>query len=317
MTDLVLIDISEEIYHGEEYADFISGSAIWEVYSTCPAQYKYSVKNPTKAMEFGSQVHCAVLEPELFAKKYVAEQDWSDCLTSDAAMKSWLKAHGQSGYSTKKSDQLIEMILACDESVKIKKVEEEKWLNEIGDAEVIKKNDYEILTEMQQTIHQFGNYSSLISNGFCEKSIVGVINIPVIGGVKVKIRPDIISSDYLSITNYKTTTSAKPDDVVSSSVRLGYFAKEMFNYDVYCAWLRQNGASEDMINSVQVQILAQQKTPPYLPCGIVLTDEQKDIGRSQYMQGLLDLVNAKQNDTWATYTDGFIETETPAWAFYK
>lgn len=317
MTDLVLIDIPEEVYHGEEYADYISGSDIWEVYSTCPAQYKYSVKNPTKAMEFGTQVHCAILEPELFTKKYVPERDWSDYLSSDAAMKSWLKAHGQTGYSTKKSDQLIEMILACDDSVKIKKVEEEKWLNEIGDAEVIKKSDYEVLTEMQQTIHQFSNYSNLITNGFCEKSIVGVINIPEIGEVKVKIRPDIMSDDYLSTTNYKALASAKPEDVVNSSIRHGYFAKEMFNHDVYCAWLRQHGASEDMISSVRVQILAQQKTPPYLPCGIVLTEEQKELGRSQYMQGLLALVNAKQNDIWSTYTDGFIETETPTWAFYK
>ena len=314
---LKLLDIPEEIYHGDEYSDYINGSSIWEVYSTCPAQYKYSVSTTSKALEFGTQVHCAVLENELFKTKYVVEPDWSDCLSSDAAMKAWLKDSGQTGYSTKKTHQLIDMIHAVDPTVKVKLIEQANWSESIGDVEIIKQQDMDQLTLMHRTIHQFSAYSDLINNGHNEKSIVGEMDFEGIGKIKVKTRPDIISNDYLSITNYKTAASAKPADVVKACLNHGYFAKEMFNYDVYIQWMKESGANEETIAQVKVQILAQQKTAPFLPCGITLSPDQMALGREQYQKGLRALVGAINTDSWSCYTDGFITTETPSWAFYE
>ncbi len=68
-----LLDIPEEIYHAEKR--FISKHSL-DIFRESPFKYKEMIegrleRTTSAAMEFGTALHCAVLEPEKFAEIYV------------------------------------------------------------------------------------------------------------------------------------------------------------------------------------------------------------------------------------------------------
>ena len=156
-------------YHAHD--DSISKSTL-DRFSASP--YKFFNAPPmqqTKAMLTGSAFHAAVLEPEIFDELFAIEPDYSDCLSSDAAMKSWLKAAGQTGYSTKKTFQLIEMIHAIDPTVKIKTIEQANWLESHQETEIITPAVMEKVEGMKAAVMNNDQAAAFISaDGYVELS---------------------------------------------------------------------------------------------------------------------------------------------------
>lgn len=136
--------------------------------------YKFYNAKPmkqTQAMKIGSAIHCSVLEPELFEKEYAVEPDWSDCLSSDAAMKQYLKSVGRSGYSSLKTYDLAIMCFECDPNIKIQFVEKSLWLAEFPDAELITIAEMEKIKGMQKAVWAHDEARQLLqAQGYCEIS---------------------------------------------------------------------------------------------------------------------------------------------------
>src|SRR5699024_5136269 len=112
--------MSNEDYHSE--AEHVSGSALCTIHEFSPAHWRFGDKKETPALEFGIASHAALLEPDKFASEFVRgldKDDYPNALTSDAAMKSWLKERGIKGYSTKTKQELVEMIRKTGEDVDI------------------------------------------------------------------------------------------------------------------------------------------------------------------------------------------------------
>lgn len=73
MIDGIYDEITNEEYHGMPWC--ISKTGLDKIHQS-PAHYKAFVENPPKptpAMQFGTAVHMAILEPELFKEKYVED----------------------------------------------------------------------------------------------------------------------------------------------------------------------------------------------------------------------------------------------------
>lgn len=89
--------LSNDDYHDQEKAPGVSSTALWAIFDHCEAQYKFSEKTTSPALEFGIASHAAMLEPELFDAEFVrdvAKDDYEDMITSTSVLKSKLKELG-------------------------------------------------------------------------------------------------------------------------------------------------------------------------------------------------------------------------------
>ena len=80
---------------------------------------------PTPEMQFGSALHCLVLEPAKFAERYacqIDETDFPGCLRTIDDCRQWIREHGESPRGTRKAD-VIAQALAIDSSVAILDIE--------------------------------------------------------------------------------------------------------------------------------------------------------------------------------------------------
>lgn len=298
--------LSDDTYHGEDFKDFLSGSELWSFFDKSPAEAVYGEKKDTEALKFGSLVHCAVLEPKLFESKYAMDfKAPDDCLTSDAAMKSWLKTHGIAGYSSKKGFELVDMVKKAEPN-QMCSIDEQRKYQELHEGkEFIKPAIFEQLQGMRDTMLQYDSYQMLIDVSECEVSITGESEL--LNGQLVKVRPDIYQGNC--ICNYKTTSNAKPDHVISDSFKYGYFMKEYFNALI---------VSEITGEFPEVRILAQSKVAPYVVTGIKLTDEQLEIGRIQFEKAFALWSACKDAGAYIDYAQGeWLEVETPQWMVSK
>lgn len=91
-------NIPEAEYHA---TDAISKSGLWTIYKRTPFHYQYGDKKETNTMKFGSAIHCAVLEPEQFEKRFFKGPDdrrgnkWKDMQNNMAADKIELLTSGE------------------------------------------------------------------------------------------------------------------------------------------------------------------------------------------------------------------------------
>lgn len=69
-------EMSNELYHDPNAwtAEYVSGSSLAEIYSTCPAYWKYKPRQETKALVFGTQSHTNFESKELFEKHIAAHR---------------------------------------------------------------------------------------------------------------------------------------------------------------------------------------------------------------------------------------------------
>lgn len=301
---LTAAELPESVYHGEEYADYLSGSELWAYIDTCPAEYVYGEKRETQSMITGSAVHSEVLEMATFDELYYREfEPDEETLTSDTAIKARLKELGIAGHSTKSGRELWDMLLKAEPDAKIEKNEIAKLAEQNPDRTVIPFVQYDMAKAMRRQLMSYPNYAEFINGGICESSIVGECEL--FGRkVKVKVRPDIIYGQ--SITNYKTALSAKPADLVRASARNGYFMKEVFTALVY----EQLTGAFPVIN-----ILGQSKKAPYVCTGFTMTQDMIDIGIAQLEKAFSLWAACQDAGTVIDYAQGewLADLEVKSW----
>lgn len=299
-------ELPEYEYHGEQYADYLSGSELWDYIDTCPAEYVYGEKKETQSMITGSAVHSEVLEMHSFDDFYYRGfEPTDDTLTSDAAVKSRLKELGIAGYSTKSGKDLWDMLLNAEPDSLIEKNEIRKMEEANPDRTMLPFAQYDMVKAMRKQLMQYPVYAEYINDGLCESSIVGECEL--FGRkVKVKVRPDIILGN--SITNYKTAASAKPSDLIRSSARNGYFMKEVFNAIVV----------EQLTGTFpKIYILGQSKKAPYVCTMFEMTQDMIDIGMAQLEKAFSLWCECQDAGVVVDYAQGEIlkDLEVEQWMF--
>lgn len=298
-------ELSNQDYHAD--TEHINGSGLWNILDRCPAAWRYKDEEDeqSKALIFGTGSHTALLEPERFDAEYArmpTKEDFGDdLLVTVSDMNSWAKERGIKGLSGKSKDEVIKIIRATGEPVKI--YDEERLVAEINanGRILLEGNDYDAIQQMRAVIHANSYYSSLLSGAYAEVSILGELN-----GEKAKVRFDCLTKGG-DIIDYKTAVSAKPDEFFRHAARLGYFMKMAMQHDMFVAAYGHAPRS--------VNLLVQEKKAPFIPALIRLTEEQLRIGRIQ-LNGAMEIYKAcKKANSWPGYSMGnpVIEMDTPEW----
>nr|DAV89188.1 MAG TPA: Exodeoxyribonuclease 8 [Caudoviricetes sp.] len=304
-------ELTNEQYHAD--TEHINGSGLWNIYDRCPAAWRYKDEEDeqSKALIFGTGSHTALLEPERFDAEYARMPVVDDfpkdkdgkptVLVTTADMNSWAKERGIKGLSGKSKAEVIKIIRATGEPVKI--YDEERLIAEINanGRILLEGNDYDAIQQMRAVIHANSYYSSILAGAYAEVSILGELN-----GEKAKVRFDCLTKGG-DIIDYKTAVSAKPDEFFRHAARLGYFMKMAMQHDMFVAAYGHAPRS--------VNLLVQEKKAPFIPALIRLTEEQLRIGRIQ-LHGAMEIYKAcKKANSWPGYSMGnpVIEMETPEW----
>lgn len=327
-------EMSNDEYHAKDswVADYVSGSELSQIHETCPAAYRFSQKQPTKALEFGTQSHTNFESAELFEKHYRRATDSAeikDLITSQTALASKLKSFGLIGTSGKQYPELLEMMTKCGEDLNvlwlIEQCESAKAL--VDGVELVAAKDYDACVSMRQVLEMIPAHNACMNSPTAQRelSIFGEIS-----GVKVKVRldhvdvvdnagyirnagydPDV-TPEVVVITDYKSTSSAKPEEFDRKAYDLGYYLKMALQRDLFVKAFNEK-------RPVIVRLLAQEKKEPFLPLAFRLTGDHIKIGRSQYISVIHQYAQCIAHDSWPAYVNGESEINLgiPAWVQAK
>lgn len=299
-------ELSNEDYHGEATGEFVSGSTLCKIDNECPAAWRFADEERTAALEFGVASHASLLEPEKFEAEFVRglePSEYPNALNTDASMKAWLKATGVKGYSTKKKDGLIEMIINTGELVQLFPVMLSAFEKEHDDKTIVDPSDFDNIMQMRRVIFANPEHGKMLEGAMVEHSFTCEIEID--GDThKVKIRPDIITKN-MEVPDYKTTRSAKPEDFGRQAYYAGYWLKQALIHDVLASYF---GGVE-----MKMGLMAQEKKAPFISQLFWLTEEQLEVGRDQYRAALVYYSACKEADVWPAYESGAVDLPTPGY----
>lgn len=108
-------------------------------------------------------------------------------------------------------------------------------------------------------------------------------------GLKVKMRPDIMSQTKSTITDIKSCVDSSPKKFKNDVYSYGYSISAAY----YC----------DFLNRENYVFAAMEKQAPYQVSLYTLNDEMIEYGRSQYRMGLDLLKWSFDNNYWCTYNE--------------
>ena len=154
-------ELSNQDYHAD--TEHINGSGLWLILNGCPALWKYGEKEETDALLFGTAGHCATLEPERFLAEYARMPVIDDfpkdkdgnrtVLVTVSDMNSWAKERGIKGLSGKSKDEVIKILQATGEPVKIYDVIRAEAEKAAAGKQMLEGNDFDAIQQMRAVIH--------------------------------------------------------------------------------------------------------------------------------------------------------------------
>lgn len=296
-------ELSNDDYHSEKYKDYASGSSLYRLFSECPADFNYGEDKESAALHFGTASHAAMLEPKLFEQQFIREVskvDDENYLTSDMAIKKFIKDKGIPGYQSKNYPDLVIRSLDIDPEVKIFALEKLLQQYKCSGKTLVKGEDFDNIIQMRKVLFSDNDNVELFKDATVETSILCEV---LIGDIwhKVKIRPDIITKSGI-VPDYKTTARMNPEEFARQAFNAGYWFKQAFVIDIlYAVYGLQLVAA----------LLAQGKKSPFIPQLYYLTEEQLQVGREQYLGALYRFEQCKQSNVWPAYFDGAVNLPTP------
>lgn len=183
--------VPERVYHGRTLG--LASKSALDLVRRSPAHYKAWVegpeKEPTDAMRFGSAFHCALLEPEKFARKYVAEPDFGDC------------------------------------RFKENKARRDAWRAENAGKERLSPDDIEAIKGMVASVHADPYASKMIRNGEPELTVRWRDEET---GLECKLRADYYVERHGMIVDVKSVVDASEEGFAKAVSSYGYHRQDAF-----------------------------------------------------------------------------------------
>lgn len=266
--------IPDHVYHSDK-ASLSSSGARKLLPPSCPAIFRYEREHPsepTAAFDLGHAAHSLVLGEGAELREIPAE-----ILSSNGA-------------ATTKEAKAFAAEARADGAVPLKP-DEYRQVHDMADA--VRANPYA---------------ASLLRDGVPERSLFW--RDPATG-VWLRARPDwtTTGADGRRIhVDYKTSTSANPEDFRSSAAKYGYHQQAPF-------YLEGEAALGDP--DCGFVFVVQDKNPPYLVSVVELTADAMLLGRELNRRAIEIYAECMASDVWPAYGEQIHLIDLPKWAYYS
>lgn len=265
--------IDETVYHS---SPGISKHGL-DLINQSPMHYKEHKNEETKALIYGGAVHCMVLEPDEFEKKYIVNTEFKDFRTNDA----------------------------------------KKWRDEkqAQGMRVLSIQDYDDMMRMVDAIRAHP-YASIILDPDCgkaEQSAYWIDNDKNIWqredptGRLCRCRPDFINKVHNWAVDLKTTQCAGASKFSKDCNNYRYHVQDAF----YTDGLRQAGVRVSAFVFVAIE-----KKPPYGIGIYELSEQDRRLGRLIYQRDMLRYHDCMKANEWPGYPPEIRTLELPGYSKY-
>lgn len=275
-----LYEVSAEDYHRTEICvgPSISSSGLRAVLD-CPAKYWFnSPLNPERPPEssaphftLGKAAHDLVLDGAAWPNRYHVLPE---------------------GFTRAASKKFASEIQAADEAEAAGKI-------------LLKHDDHIAVMGMAEAIKRHPIHKAL-GRGKAEPTLVWQ---DTETGVWLRCRPDFLPTNNRAVPDYKTTTSARPEDFSRSVADYGYHQQAALYLDGIEAVF---GPLPDG-KSRQFYFIAQEKTPPYIVQPFALDQETVEWGRRLNRKAIRTFARCLESGRWPGYADDFVTVGLPRW----
>lgn len=269
--------IDEEVYHREW--ECLNASVLGYL-KRSPLYCKWRMENPdvgTPATDFGSAVHCSVLEPEAFSERYILEPQ----CPPEYKPRGW---HNRTEYKEAKAD-----------------------LHERG-YKLLSQKELDGCRTITDRIYDTPGQIREILAG---KSGTEVSYVADVLGILCKCRPDIEVSDAQMVVDLKTTRCALPGPFERSIYQYGYHRSKAFYLDTMVC------AVGDARKWKHYLFLVVENTPPYEVALYDLDPAATDLGRRELIELEALYKQCMDSGEWPGYPTHIQTIGVPNWAYYE
>lgn len=250
-----------------------------------PAHLAARRRNPDKvtpAKLDGRALHCAILEPDDFMRRY--------CVLPEDAPKDlrYLRDAKTKGAAT------VHSILWWD-----------SWDEMSGGRITLDAADYEVKMRTAEAVRRHPELRPYFDAPGTRE--VSVFATDPETGTNVKCRPDILVNigGYRVCLDPKSTEDARPNEFSRSAYQYGYFQQDAYYTDV-------NKWADNPIDLFL--FIAFEKVDPYAVKVYEIGDDDREYGRRQYRTALNTYAECVKNNDWPLYETSIEVLSRPAWA---
>ena len=256
-------------------------------------------RKETDAMLLGTLVHCLVLEPDDFEKRYEQElqlADYPQALNKVDELKRYCKEQGLPVSGTKQ--ELASRILEQEPDAPIW----EHMLSRQRESKrrIVKPEQWDKARRMRDGVLDNPDAAALFAAGHPEVS-VWASHEPT--GQLVKCRADWLRADGIC-ADLKTCACSSPSDFARDCAKFGYDLQEVH----YTTTLAGAGVACQFFCFVAIE-----SEPPHLCQVYELNDRSRQLALGRYEAAMKAIAECRTLDDWPGYAEPLSTLSLPAW----
>lgn len=288
------IDMPAAAYHG--MTDFVSHSTLKKMEST-PAKFRWDMdhpRSPSAAMQLGTAIHAAVLEPDVFDATYrvrrdkpveperppeladVTRRSKEGKAALDAWEATWKPAH--------------DAALA-------------EWERERATLNMLSQDDMDTVLRVHQRATTDEYFARYLGHGVGVREASFFARDPATG-LLLRCRCDNYIPETHTIVDLKTTDSAGEYAFTSDIFKYGYHVQAAFYSDVLALVFGR---------APKFTIIAAEKSRDCDLREFVLDEEAIEYGRTLYREWLAALARCMKTNEWMGYARAPVSVRLPKW----